>query len=295
MAIQILSKLKTYFYTGAFPSQEQFWDVLDSFRHKSDKVDISDVDGLSTQLNDKVSASAINNEAQTRAEADTNLQQSISDEATAREGLSSQVAAILLNATSDGNTLKKLYDLIASKASTGYVDQKIADLVASAPAALDTLNELAAALGNDANFSTTVINALAGKANLADLLEKVGLQTKAVDGALTLDFSKHYQLINVTGGTDSISGSTFTNLPVTLATELNAFNRELSIINNRSTALPIVPRTADLVVGGITYSFLNIGSASISVPAVKRIEMHYKFIFTSQTTCTVSLIYQIQA
>jgi hypothetical protein len=40
----------------------------------------------------------------------------------------------------------------------------IAALVASAPAALDTLNELAAALGNDASFATTVTNALAGKA-----------------------------------------------------------------------------------------------------------------------------------
>lgn len=44
-----------------------------------------------------------------------------------------------------------------------YVQQKIADLVASSPAALDTLNELAAALGNDPNFSTTVLNQIAGK------------------------------------------------------------------------------------------------------------------------------------
>ena len=43
----------------------------------------------------------------------------------------------------------------------------IAALVASSPAALDTLNELAAALGNDANFAATVTNALALKAPLA--------------------------------------------------------------------------------------------------------------------------------
>lgn len=46
------------------------------------------------------------------------------------------------------------------------VDAAIAALVASSPAALDTLNELAAALGNDANFATTVTNALAAKAPL---------------------------------------------------------------------------------------------------------------------------------
>lgn len=48
-------------------------------------------------------------------------------------------------------------------ATQTYVGTQIANLVASAPAALDTLNELAAALGNDANFSTTVTNSLAGK------------------------------------------------------------------------------------------------------------------------------------
>ncbi len=41
-----------------------------------------------------------------------------------------------------------------------HVSTAISNLVASSPAALDTLNELAAALGNDANFSTTVTTAL---------------------------------------------------------------------------------------------------------------------------------------
>lgn len=48
-------------------------------------------------------------------------------------------------------------------ASTAFVAQAIAALVNSAPGALDTLQELAAALGNDANFAATVTNALAGK------------------------------------------------------------------------------------------------------------------------------------
>ena len=43
------------------------------------------------------------------------------------------------------------------------VDDKIAELVGSAPAALDTLNELAAALNNDANFATTITNQLSNK------------------------------------------------------------------------------------------------------------------------------------
>lgn len=52
-------------------------------------------------------------------------------------------------------------------ANTAFVQAALAALVASSPAALDTLNELAAALGNDPNFATTMTNALALKAPLA--------------------------------------------------------------------------------------------------------------------------------
>jgi hypothetical protein len=52
---------------------------------------------------------------------------------------------------------------LSSYATQTYVDTAVADLVDSAPAALDTLNELAAALGDDANFSTTVTNSIATK------------------------------------------------------------------------------------------------------------------------------------
>ena len=52
-------------------------------------------------------------------------------------------------------------------ATTAFVQQEITALVDSSPAALNTLNELAAALGDDANFSTTVTNSIATKAPLA--------------------------------------------------------------------------------------------------------------------------------
>src|SRR5210317_2666878 len=52
-------------------------------------------------------------------------------------------------------------------ATTAFVQQEISALVDSSPEALNTLNELAAALGDDANFSTTVTNSIALKAPLA--------------------------------------------------------------------------------------------------------------------------------
>ncbi|CFZ26702.1 tail fiber domain-containing protein [Salmonella enterica subsp. enterica serovar Typhi] len=67
-------------------------------------------------------------------------------------------------------------------ATTAFVKSAIAAMVGSAPAALDTLNELAAALGNDPNFATTMLNALAGKQPLDNTL--TNLSGKDVAGLL---------------------------------------------------------------------------------------------------------------
>ncbi|EKC2598729.1 phage tail protein [Salmonella enterica] len=75
-----------------------------------------------------------------------------------------------------GNSTKQI-------ANTEFVASSIAAMVDSAPAALDTLNELAAALGNDPNFATTMINALAGKQPLDNTL--TNLSGKDIAGLLT--------------------------------------------------------------------------------------------------------------
>lgn len=62
-------------------------------------------------------------------------------------------------------------------ANKTYVDTAVANLVASAPSTLDTLNELAAALGNDANFASTVTTSIG---------TKVSKSGDTMTGALTL-------------------------------------------------------------------------------------------------------------
>tara|TARA_A100001015_G_scaffold312714_1_gene418446 strand:- start:345 stop:2675 length:2331 start_codon:yes stop_codon:yes gene_type:complete len=89
--------------------------------------------------------------------------------------LNSEDVSVTTSSASSGGSL--VYDTatatftfrpadLSSFATTSYVNSRLDTLVGAAPSALDTLNELADALGDDANFSTTVTNSLATKAPL---------------------------------------------------------------------------------------------------------------------------------
>ena len=110
---------------------------------------------------------------------------------------------------------------------SSLVDIAVADLVDAAPNALDTLNELAAALGDDANFATTVTNSLAAKAPLTQSIEaKTGAYTlTALDkgdlvtgsGTFTVTVpgnvfvaGDRVDFINIGTGTVTFSGSSLT-------------------------------------------------------------------------------------
>lgn len=51
MAIRTIAQLKGWFRKGLFPTESQFGDLIDSFRHRKEKIPMSDVEGLDTQLN----------------------------------------------------------------------------------------------------------------------------------------------------------------------------------------------------------------------------------------------------
>ena len=74
-------------------------------------------------------------------------------------------AANLVSGTLDA--LLNSYLTTNTYATQGYVTTAVNNLIDAAPASLDTLNELAAALNDDANFATTVTNSLATKLNLS--------------------------------------------------------------------------------------------------------------------------------
>jgi hypothetical protein len=95
-------------------------------------------------------------------------------------------SATITNLTSPTNS--------GDAATKGYVDTAISNLVDGAPAALDTLNELAAALNDDASFSTTVTNSIAAKLPLAG---------GTMSGAIAMGTSKITGLGTPTANTDA--------------------------------------------------------------------------------------------
>jgi hypothetical protein len=100
------------------------------------------------------------------------------------------------NALLSSGTVYSALDLKADKSTTytktetdNLINTRLAELVASAPAALDTLQELATALGNDPNFATTIATQLGNKADKSDTYTKTEVDTALsnVQGQLTFD------------------------------------------------------------------------------------------------------------
>jgi hypothetical protein len=137
-------------------------------------------------------------------------------------------------------------------ATTAFVSGAVSDLVAAAPATLNTLNELAVALGNDANFSTSITNSIATKAPLADptFTGTVSGVTKSMVGL---------------GNVDNTSDA---NKPVSTATQ-TALDAKLNSSTASTTYAPINNPTFTGTVAGVTKSMVGLGSVDNTSDADK--------------------------
>jgi len=136
--------------------------------------------GLATEVSDRASAdaslsTALATEVSDRASADASLSTALATEVSDRASADASLSTALANEVSDrasgdaslstalANEVSDRASAVASlsTAAETYTDQAIADLVDNAPELLDTLNELAAALGDDPNFATSVLSTIA--------------------------------------------------------------------------------------------------------------------------------------
>jgi len=118
----------------------------------------------------------------------------------------------------------------ANYASTTYVNTQVSNLVASAPAALDTLNELASALGNDASFSATTATALGNRLRVDTAAQSLS-STQKTNAKTNLD------LQNVENKSSATIRGELTSSNVTTAlgfTPYNATNPNAYISGNQT-------------------------------------------------------------
>lgn len=170
-------------------------------------VDIAEADAISAASADATTKA---NAAQTAAESYA-------------DGLAVNYDVAGSAATAESNSNTHADDLIGDVTVDGTAGNTVADristavsgLVDSAPAALDTLNELAAALGDDENFATTITNSLANKSDvghthaqsdIVDLTNDLAAKVSTTNGVVTTASTTSTVVRNITLSTSAPSG-----------------------------------------------------------------------------------------
>ena len=156
-------------------------------------------------------------------------------------------------------------------ATTAYVDTAVSNLVDGSPGALNTLNELAAALGDDANFSTTVTNSIAAKLPLAGgtMSGAINLDSNNITngGTITGTFVGNITG-NVTGNTSGSAGSCTGNAATatTLATARTIGGTSFDGSANIAVALAATATALATArtIGGVSFD----GTGNIDLPGV---------------------------
>jgi len=156
-------------------------------------------------------------------------------------------------------------------ATSADIDARLAQVVNAAPAALDTLNEIAAALGNDANFAGTVTAQLAGKASTSHGHDHASL-TNLTAGNPHTQYSQtthnHDTAYSATSHGHSYAAPTHSHaladLPGTLATDAEVAAGYATTGHTHAAAAPAVHAASHASAGTDAITPANIGAAPSS-------------------------------
>ena len=201
----------------------------------------------------------------------------------------------LTNVTSDIQTQ------INTKASTTYVDGAISSLVNTAPSTLDTLNELATALGNDPNFATTMTTLIGTKqdilsnASYLDATSSVQTQLNGKQATLSnasyLDATSSVQT-QLNGKQATLSNAAFLDATSSVQTQLNGKHPTITNINTLTGYMvPVDLLNAQTVAGIKTFSSPPVMSgASITSATIPNSALASTYLTTSSAASTYATV-----
>jgi hypothetical protein len=151
---------------------------------------------------------------------------------------------LTVNGTIGGSAIKDQDDMSSNSAThlatqqsiKAYVDAEVAGVVNSAPAALNTLDELAAALGDDANFATTTSTALGNRLRV-DTASQGLTGTQQANAITNLGITATKAELNYVDGVTSniqtqLDGKQASGSYLTSSSNLNASNLSSGTVNN---------------------------------------------------------------
>ena len=180
---------------------------------------------------------------------------------------------------------------ISGLATETYVNTKVAGIVNSAPETLDTLQELASALGNDPNFATTMATEIGKKANSADLatVAKTGsysdLKNKPTipsvgNGTLTI------QKNGTSAGTFTANATTNKTINITVPTKVSELTDD--VVKGKYLSLTGGIMTGDININNKTITNLKTPTADTEAANKKYVDDQIAANSSSTTIITWS-------
>lgn len=150
-----------------------------------------------------------------------------------------------------------------------YVDSKVADLVNSAPATLDTLAELSTALGNDPNFATTIATQIGGKAdaghthNYAGSASAGGPATSVAIAAATTNADRYVWFSDSSDNKKPVYDTDF---------KYNPSTNNLTVTKINGVAVGTAPKFTDTtytITSGTANGTISVNGTDVSVKGLK--------------------------